>query len=228
MTVKGGIKPPVWLSGSQCKQTLEQCTQRLSISSENPSKHSSCSHDEPQPRTDLVLQTSLWGQQQLFATGQGVQPFSYQERCTSCLYWLHLQRGACHHPCGVSGKKNRLSRTPFSYAWNRVSWDWMIPYRNGKDICAMASGLMLVHIFSVGAGAMVCVGPSGETPIDLDVASAENKAFMNIRTGERQEMVILNDRLAVYIDKVRAFRLYIMHKCINIFFLQRKYVVQLK
>jgi len=53
----------------------------------------------------------------------------------------------------------------------------------------------------------VCVGMSlGLGPkLDLDAAAAENRAFMSTRTGERKEMVALNDRLAVYIEKARPF-----------------------
>lgn len=50
----------------------------------------------------------------------------------------------------------------------------------------------------------LCFGVSkdGELELDLDVAAEENRAFMLTRTHERQEMVILNDRLTVYIEKV--------------------------
>ncbi|XP_048117170.1 glial fibrillary acidic protein-like isoform X1 [Alosa alosa] len=48
-----------------------------------------------------------------------------------------------------------------------------------------------------------CVGASGEA-IDLDAAAAENQEFLSTRTGQRKEMVGLNDRLAAYIEKVRS------------------------
>uniref|UniRef100_A0A3B4U2I7 Zgc:172323 n=1 Tax=Seriola dumerili TaxID=41447 RepID=A0A3B4U2I7_SERDU len=67
--------------------------------------------------------------------------------------------------------------------------------------CRAGAGSMRVD---VSAGAMVCVGPGGEPAIDLDVAAAENQEFLSTRNSERQEMIVLNDRLAVYIDKVRT------------------------
>lgn len=52
---------------------------------------------------------------------------------------------------------------------------------------------------SVGMGAICLSG--GGPGADLDQASAENLEFLNTRTSERQEMILLNDRLAAYIEK---------------------------
>ncbi|KAL6467777.1 hypothetical protein MHYP_G00234540 [Metynnis hypsauchen] len=54
----------------------------------------------------------------------------------------------------------------------------------------------------VGVGT-VCVSAGGAA-IDLDAVAAENQEFLSTRTGERKEMVALNDRLAAYIEKVRS------------------------
>ncbi|XP_068179675.1 desmin [Antennarius striatus] len=68
------------------------------------------------------------------------------------------------------------------------------------------SAVRKTGVFGVGvnAGTLVCIGPNGERPIDLNIAAAENQEFLNTRKSERQEMIVLNDRLAVYIEKVRS------------------------
>lgn len=55
---------------------------------------------------------------------------------------------------------------------------------------------------SVSMGAL-CFGTGLGPSLDLDVAAAENQGFMSTRTGERKEMVALNDRLAIYTEKAR-------------------------
>ncbi|XP_030641009.1 glial fibrillary acidic protein [Chanos chanos] len=76
-------------------------------------------------------------------------------------------------------------------------------YTRSAAASSMAVGRRTVSTSrSVSMGA-ICVGGAGGA-IDLDAAAAENQEFLSTRSTERREMIILNNRLAAYIEKVRT------------------------
>ncbi|KAK7906926.1 hypothetical protein WMY93_015538 [Mugilogobius chulae] len=70
----------------------------------------------------------------------------------------------------------------------------------GRRSASSKSRMSSANLGALCYGISMGFGPK----LDLDAAAAENQAFMQTRTSERKEMVALNDRLAVYIEKVRT------------------------
>ncbi|XP_063054362.1 desmin-like [Engraulis encrasicolus] len=68
---------------------------------------------------------------------------------------------------------------------------------------ASASRSSVALMVSGGAGAMGMAMGGGQS-VDLDAVAAENQEFRGTRTSQRKEMIVLNDRLAAYIEKVRS------------------------
>ncbi|XP_018120908.1 desmin [Xenopus laevis] len=48
-----------------------------------------------------------------------------------------------------------------------------------------------------------CFGAQMGTTVDLEAASAANQEYLSTRSSEKKEMIVLNDRLTKYIEKVR-------------------------
>ncbi|XP_053193489.1 notochord granular surface [Scomber japonicus] len=77
--------------------------------------------------------------------------------------------------------------------------------RSGRPMGRRATSNKSRITSSVSMGTLCFDMSMGLGPkLDLDAAAADNQAFMKTRTSERQEMVVLNDRLTAYIEKVRT------------------------
>ncbi|XP_041109793.1 alpha-internexin-like [Polyodon spathula] len=79
-----------------------------------------------------------------------------------------------------------------SPSWTREARQRSASYtRSSATMCTAAHGA-------------ICLGAGMGPAMDLETAAAANQEFLNTRTSERKEMVVLNHRLVVYIEKART------------------------
>ncbi|KAM4040694.1 desmin-like isoform 2-T2 [Anomaloglossus baeobatrachus] len=73
-----------------------------------------------------------------------------------------------------------------------------------RDTCEVHAGGRRSASASRRPRSMVAHGfAAAFAPVDLEAASAANQEFLSIRSNEKREMIVLNDRLTKYIERVR-------------------------
>ncbi|XP_069624095.1 desmin-like isoform X1 [Ranitomeya imitator] len=73
-----------------------------------------------------------------------------------------------------------------------------------RDTCEVHSGGRRSASATRRPRSMVAQGfTAAFVPVDLEAASAANQEFLSIRSNEKREMIVLNDRLTKYIERVR-------------------------
>lgn len=81
--------------------------------------------------------------------------------------------------------------------------------------------IFFINLKCSGEMGAICVS-GGAAAVDLEQVAAENREFLSTRTSEKQEMVVLNDRLAVYIEKASIAYITYLHTVFVFMYLRLK------